>query len=32
MTDSTKLSIGLLIVALGLFWPKIKEGVLIQLA
>ena len=28
MTDSTKLSIGLLIVALGLFWPKIKEGVL----
>ena len=28
MKDSTKLSIGLLIVALGLFWPKIKEGVL----
>ena len=28
MKDSTKLSIGLLIVALGLFWPKIKEEVL----
>ena len=27
MTDSTKLSIGLLIVALGLFWPKIKESI-----
>jgi len=25
MKDSTKLSIGLLIVALGLFWPRIKE-------
>lgn len=27
MKDSTKLSIGLLIVALGLFWPKIKESI-----
>jgi len=27
MKDSTKLSIGLLLVALGLFWPKIKEGI-----
>lgn len=27
MTDSTKLSIGLIIVALGLFWPKIKESI-----
>ena len=27
MKDSTKISIGLLIVALGLFWPKIKESI-----
>jgi len=27
MKDSTKLSIGLLIVALGLFWPRIKESI-----
>ena len=27
MKDSTKLSIGLLIVALGFFWPKLKESI-----
>ena len=27
MKDSTKLTIGLIIVALGILWPKIKEGV-----
>jgi len=27
MKDSTKLTIGLVVVALGLFWPKIKEGI-----
>ena len=27
MKDSTKLTIGLIIVALGILWPKIKEGI-----
>ena len=27
MKDSTKLTIGLIIVALGILWPKIREGI-----